>query len=123
MVPYQGKALTSRSLCYWRVRVWDAKKQASSLNTGVDGRDILLGDGAAHNGVDELVTLAGLVGLDLDLNMTVLALTTGLTCVLGLLVGAFVQHSVCVSKKSTSLIDTSILPFSNRKYNHQKKCV
>ena len=30
MVPYQGKALTSRSLCYWRVRVWDAKKQASS---------------------------------------------------------------------------------------------
>ena len=26
MVPYQGKALTSRSLCYWRVRVWDAKK-------------------------------------------------------------------------------------------------
>ena len=30
MVPYQGKALTSRSLCYWRVRVWDAKKQVSS---------------------------------------------------------------------------------------------
>ena len=30
MVPYQGKALTSRSLCYWRVRVWDAKKQISS---------------------------------------------------------------------------------------------
>ena len=30
MVPYQGKALTSRSLCYWRVRVWDVKKQASS---------------------------------------------------------------------------------------------
>lgn len=24
------KTLTSRSLCYWRVRVWDAKKQASS---------------------------------------------------------------------------------------------
>ena len=30
MVPYRGKTLTSRSLCYWRVRVWDAKKQASS---------------------------------------------------------------------------------------------
>ena len=30
MVPYQGKALTSRSLCYWRVRVWDDKKQISS---------------------------------------------------------------------------------------------
>ncbi len=27
MVPYQGKALTSRSLCYWRVRVWDAKNK------------------------------------------------------------------------------------------------
>lgn len=25
-----GKALTSRSLCYWQVRVWDAKKQISS---------------------------------------------------------------------------------------------
>lgn len=30
MVPYQGKILTSRSLCYWRVRVWDVKKQDSS---------------------------------------------------------------------------------------------
>ncbi len=30
MVPYRGKTLTSRSLCYWRVRVWDVKKQASS---------------------------------------------------------------------------------------------
>ena len=30
MVPYQGKALTSRSLCYWRVRVWGAKKHISS---------------------------------------------------------------------------------------------
>ena len=30
MVPYRGKTLTSRSLCYWRVRVWDAKKQVSS---------------------------------------------------------------------------------------------
>ena len=29
MVPYQGKTLTSRSLCYWRVRVWDSKKQVS----------------------------------------------------------------------------------------------
>lgn len=27
MVPYQGKALTSRSLCYWRVRVWDSKNK------------------------------------------------------------------------------------------------
>ena len=34
---------------------------------------------------DELVTLAGLVGLDADLNMAVLALTTGLTGILGIL--------------------------------------
>ena len=33
MVPYQGKALTSRSLCYWRVRVWDDKKQISSWSS------------------------------------------------------------------------------------------
>ena len=44
-------------------------------------------DSAANDSVDELVTLAGLVGLDLDLNMTILALTTRLTCVLGLLIG------------------------------------
>ena len=30
MVPYRGKTLTSRSLCYWRGRVWGAKKQISS---------------------------------------------------------------------------------------------
>ena len=61
----------------------------STLDTVVDSRDVFLRDGTANDGVDELVTLAGLVGLDLDLNMTILALTTGLTCVLGLLVGLF----------------------------------
>ena len=61
----------------------------STLNTVVDSRDVFLRDSAANDSVDELVTLAGLVGLDLDLNVTVLALTTGLTCVLGLLVGLF----------------------------------
>ena len=30
MVPYQGASLSSRSLCYWRVRAWDSKKQASA---------------------------------------------------------------------------------------------
>ena len=59
----------------------------STLDTIVDSRDVFLRDGTANDGVDELVTLAGLVGLDLDLNMTVLALTTRLTCVLGLLIG------------------------------------
>ena len=59
----------------------------STLDTVVDSRDVFLRDSAANDGVDELVTLAGLVGLDLDLNMTVLALTTGLTSVLGLLIG------------------------------------
>ena len=48
----------------------------STLNTVVDSRDVFLRNSAANDGVDELVTLTGLVGLDLDLNMTVLALTT-----------------------------------------------
>ena len=30
MVPYQGASLSSRSLCYWRVRAWDSQKQASA---------------------------------------------------------------------------------------------
>ncbi|MDR0824013.1 MAG: glycoside hydrolase family 78 protein [Prevotella sp.] len=29
MVPYKGKELASRSLCYWRVRVWNDKKEVS----------------------------------------------------------------------------------------------
>ena len=29
MVPYQGTPLTSRSLCYWRVRAWDQNKRVS----------------------------------------------------------------------------------------------
>jgi len=29
MVPYNGTALTARSLCYWRVRVWDEQGAAS----------------------------------------------------------------------------------------------
>ena len=29
MVPYQGLPLASRSLCYWRVRVWDRKRHVS----------------------------------------------------------------------------------------------
>lgn len=28
-VPYEGKPLTSRQVCYWRVRVWDAAEQVS----------------------------------------------------------------------------------------------
>ena len=59
----------------------------STLDTVVDSRDVFLRDSAANDGVDELITLTGLVGLDLDLDMTVLALTTRLTSVLGLLVG------------------------------------
>ena len=57
-----------------------------TLDTLIDRRDILLRDRAANNAVDELVTLAG-VGLQLDLDMTVLALTAGLAGVLGFLVG------------------------------------
>jgi len=29
MVPYKGKALTARSLCYWRIRVWNDKGEVS----------------------------------------------------------------------------------------------
>ncbi len=58
----------------------------SALDTGVDGRDILLGDSAAHHLVDELVALAGLVGLHMDLHVTILALTAGLAGILGILV-------------------------------------
>ena len=51
----------------------------------VHGGDELLGDRAAHDLVDELVALAGLVGLHQDLDVAVLALAAGLTGVLGLL--------------------------------------
>ena len=57
-----------------------------ALNTGIDRGNVFLGDGAADEGVDKLVTLAGLVGLDMDLDMTVLTLTTALTGVLGILI-------------------------------------
>lgn len=30
MVPYQGKQLKSRSMCYWRVRAWNSKKKVSA---------------------------------------------------------------------------------------------
>ena len=59
----------------------------STLDTVVDSRDVFLRDSAANDGVDELITLTGLVRLDLDLDVTVLALTTRLTSVLGLLIG------------------------------------
>ena len=54
----------------------------SALDTGIDSGNIFLGNSAADNSIDELVTLAGFVGLNGDLNMTVLALTAGLTLVL-----------------------------------------
>ena len=38
-----------------------------ALNTGVNSGDILLGDGAADDGVDELIALAGLIGSNLTL--------------------------------------------------------
>ena len=53
-----------------------------ALDTGVNRGDIFFRDRAADDRVDELVTLAGLVGGDADLDMAVLALTAGLTGVL-----------------------------------------
>ena len=54
-----------------------------ALDTGVDRRNVLLRDRAADDGVDELVTFAGLVRFDLDLDVTVLTFTTRLTRILG----------------------------------------
>ena len=57
-----------------------------TLDTGVDSGDEFLGDGTAHHRVDELIALAGLVGLHGDLDMAILAGTAALALVLGLLV-------------------------------------
>ena len=54
----------------------------SALDTLINRLDIFLRDSTANDLVDELVALAGLVRLNDDLNMTVLALTTRLTSVL-----------------------------------------
>ena len=54
----------------------------SSLYTLVDCGNVFLGNSAADNLVDELVALAGLVGFELDLNVTILTLTAGLTGIL-----------------------------------------
>ena len=50
----------------------------STLNTVVDSRDVFLRDSAANDSVDELVTLAGLVGLDRELDVCKLAFAAGL---------------------------------------------
>lgn len=50
MVPYKGKVLKSRMLCYWRVRVWNEQGEASDWSTiqrfaiGVLENDKLKGD-------------------------------------------------------------------------------
>lgn len=50
MVPYQGKALKPRQLCYWRVRVWNERGETSAWSgverfaIGVAGDDPLKGD-------------------------------------------------------------------------------
>ena len=58
-----------------------------ALDALVDGADELFRDGAANDGVDELIALTCFVRLDFDLDVTVLAFTAGLTRVLGVLVG------------------------------------
>ena len=57
-----------------------------ALNTGIHRRNIFLGDGAAHGAVDELIALAGFVGLQRDLHMGILTGAAGLTLILGLVV-------------------------------------
>lgn len=50
MVPYSGKKLQSRDLCYWRVRVWNEKGKASvwsdiqRFGIGILGNDKLKGE-------------------------------------------------------------------------------
>ncbi len=50
MVPYSGKALTSRQQCWWRVRVWKSDKKASKWSApqrfgiGIIGDDALGGE-------------------------------------------------------------------------------
>lgn len=49
MIPYAGKPLSSRSLCYWRVRVWNAKGEFSKwsdiqrFGVGIVGDDRIQG--------------------------------------------------------------------------------
>lgn len=50
MVPYQGKSLQSRALCYWRVRVWSDKNKKSEwspiarFGIGIVGNDVMRGN-------------------------------------------------------------------------------
>jgi len=49
MIPYNGKTLSPRSLCYWRVRIWNNKNEASGwsrisrFGIGIIGDDVLQG--------------------------------------------------------------------------------
>ena len=77
-----------------------------TLDTIVNSGDIFLRDSAANDTVDELVTLAG-VGLQLDLNVTILALTTRLAGVLGLLVG-FLANGLAVSNLGSANVSLDL---------------
>ena len=81
-----------------------------ALDTLVNRLDVFLRNRTADNLVDELVALARLVRLEDDLDMTILALTAGLTCVLaldvsrladGLLVGYLRLAYVCLNLELT----------------------
>ena len=65
-----------------------------ALDTGVHRRDILLGDNAAGNLVEELIALAGLIGLHGDADVAVLALTARLAGILGILLDDFLMVSL-----------------------------
>ena len=71
----------------------------STLDTLIDSGDVFLGNSTAGYGVNELVTLTGLVGLNGDLNVTVLTGTTGLTLVLALVVDLLLDG--LLDRKST----------------------
>ena len=89
-----------------------------ALDTIVNSGDIFLRDSAANDTVDELITLAG-VGLQLDLNVTILALTAGLAGVLGLLVG-FLANGPAVSNLGSANVGLDLsLPEQTVNYDLQ----
>ena len=57
-----------------------------TLDTCINSRNIFLGNFSAYYLVDEFVALAGSVRLDRYLNVTVLTLTAGLTCILAVFI-------------------------------------
>ena len=57
-----------------------------AADTCINSGNILFRYSTANDLVDELISLAGLVGLDCNLDMTILTFTAGLSCILAILI-------------------------------------